>query len=270
MSETHATDDAPPGSIAAPPESNRMGWPCLLVKHDYLKDSILEFDEDQANLVFVDPPYNQGIAYADDYTGDIMTSERYAVLCERMIRQLVARAAPGATFWWMTPERHSDMVGPLLTSIVGPRMFKIIWRESFAQYQGNRGLTDDYRMIIVHRVGSEGTSRWNPDEFRVKSQRQLLGDKRANPAGRVPGRVWEFRRLQGTSVSRKKWHPTQLPPELLERIIRGWTNPNDLVIDGCVGSGSMGEMCKLLNRRFVGIDRSATYLRHLRKDLRKK
>lgn len=243
-----------------------------LYRFDYADEYLSNwFREGEADLVFADPPYNLGIKYADDPTGDRMSSEDYLKSTRRWIRHLRTWARPDATFWWMIPEQWADDVGRILTEEVGPRLFRIVWHEAFAQYQGDRGLTKDYRFIFCHRVHSisrsKGVVTFNPNDIRVKSVRQEMGDKRANPLGRVPGCVWNVRRLQGTSNDRVDWHKAQLPPELLDRIVKGWSNPGDLVIDGFAGSGSLGLSCKRLGRRFVGIDNSPTYLSKVKERL---
>lgn len=55
------------------------------------------------------------------------------------------------------------------------------------------------------------------------------------------------------------FHPTQKPVELLEYLIKTYTNENDLVLDNCMGSGSTGVACKNLNRNFIGIELDKNY-----------
>lgn len=246
-------------------------WPCHLLQHDYFIDGVIQTPCEMplVNLVFADGPYNQGILYADDATHDRLTENQYREMCHSAMHSCANLARPGATVWWMCPEQHADWTGQCLSGIIGPRLYRIVWHEAFAQYQGNKGLTKDYRFIFCHRVEGEGKVTFNPDEIRVPSARQeKYKDKRANPKGRVPGCVWSMRRLQGTSVDHVDWHPTQLPPELLERIVKGWSNPGDLVMDAFVGSGSLARVCKRLGRRFIGVDRSETYLDRLAKELK--
>ena len=56
-----------------------------------------------------------------------------------------------------------------------------------------------------------------------------------------------------------KLHPTQKPVELLEWLIKTYTNENDLVLDNCMGSGSTGVACVNTNRRFIGIEIEKEY-----------
>lgn len=54
-------------------------------------------------------------------------------------------------------------------------------------------------------------------------------------------------------------HPTQKPVELLEYLIKTYTNEDMTVLDNCMGSGSTGVACKNLNRKFIGIELDEEY-----------
>lgn len=54
-------------------------------------------------------------------------------------------------------------------------------------------------------------------------------------------------------------HPTQKPVELLEYLIKTYTNEGMLVLDNTMGSGSTGVACKNTNRRFIGIELDEEY-----------
>lgn len=54
-------------------------------------------------------------------------------------------------------------------------------------------------------------------------------------------------------------HPTQKPLDLLEWLVKTYTNENDLVLDNCMGSGTTCVACKNLGRRFIGIEKDEYY-----------
>lgn len=58
---------------------------------------------------------------------------------------------------------------------------------------------------------------------------------------------------------RSKLHPTQKPVALMEYFIRTYTNPGDVVLDNCMGSGTTGEACNNTGRRFIGIEKDPGY-----------
>lgn len=54
-------------------------------------------------------------------------------------------------------------------------------------------------------------------------------------------------------------HPTQKPVELMEYLIKTYTNEGDLVLDNTFGSGTTAVACRNLNRRFVGMEKEKKY-----------
>ena len=70
-----------------------------------------------------------------------------------------------------------------------------------------------------------------------------------NKGDRHPSTILEF------NNPKKSLHTTMKPTDLLEWIIKSYSNENDLVMDFTMGSGSTGEACKNTNRRFIGIEK---------------
>lgn len=70
-----------------------------------------------------------------------------------------------------------------------------------------------------------------------------------------PVSILEF----SNAVQKGKLHPTQKPVELLEYLIKTYTNEGELVLDNCMGSGSTGVACKNTNRDFIGIELDEKY-----------
>ena len=54
-------------------------------------------------------------------------------------------------------------------------------------------------------------------------------------------------------------HPTQKPVDLLEYLIKTYTNENELILDFTMGSGSTGVACMNTNRKFIGIELDENY-----------
>jgi len=81
--------------------------------------------------------------------------------------------------------------------------------------------------------------------------------------------IWlEFRDAHNQNI-KITGYPTEKNPDLLARIIRGSSNPDDLVLDCFAGSGTTLSVASELGRRWIGIDNSseaiATTLRRFAK-----
>lgn len=74
-----------------------------------------------------------------------------------------------------------------------------------------------------------------------------------------PRNVLEFANEVTSNIGRL--HPTQKPVKLLEYLINTYTQPGDVVLDNCMGSGSTGAAAVNTGRRFVGIEKDNKYFK---------
>lgn len=87
------------------------------------------------------------------------------------------------------------------------------------------------------------------------SQPKMELPPRAKDDGtRFPISVLQFKSCWG-----KGQHPTQKPVDLLEYLIKTYTNEEEIVLDNCMGSGSTGVACVNTNRKFIGIELEEKY-----------
>lgn len=73
-----------------------------------------------------------------------------------------------------------------------------------------------------------------------------------NNGTRYPTSILKFNRARGL-------HPTQKPVDLLEYLIKTYTNEGETVLDFTMGSGSTGVACVNTNRNFIGIELETGY-----------
>jgi SOS regulatory protein LexA len=59
----------------------------------------------------------------------------------------------------------------------------------------------------------------------------------------------------------KRYHPTQKPVSLIERLIKASSNEGMVVLDPFIGSGSTALACTSLNRKYIGIDIDEKYIK---------
>lgn len=92
------------------------------------------------------------------------------------------------------------------------------------------------------------------DSFYNKGHYQGVMKRKADDGWRHPQSILPF-----NSVWKKDMHPTEKPVELLEWLIKSYTNEGETVLDNCMGSGSTGVACISTNRRFIGIELDEGY-----------
>ena len=100
---------------------------------------------------------------------------------------------------------------------------------------------------------------FNADDVRVdRKVSKNLRTGKAYTQGTIPTCVWE-KNNHTTSVDYCGWHPTTKNLEILQRIIKAYTNENDVVLDCFMGSGSTAIACKQTNRDFIGCELDKDY-----------
>ncbi len=68
-------------------------------------------------------------------------------------------------------------------------------------------------------------------------------------------------------TSKEVLHPAQKPVALLVYLIKTYTNPGDLVLDFCCGSGTTLVAAKQEGRHYIGIEKDAGYVEIARRRL---
>lgn len=99
-------------------------------------------------------------------------------------------------------------------------------------------------------------TRWNTQQ--AVDKQTNYGNHKENfveslDGKRLPTTVLKFNRIE------RPVHPTQKPVDLLEWLIKTYTNEENIVLDNCMGVGSTGIACKNLKRNFIGIELNKTY-----------
>jgi hypothetical protein len=194
-------------------------------------------------MAFADPPDNIGLKY-DGYK-DKVTDFEY----EQFLRNIIIFSMDKCDVLWLSlNSRHAFLAGKVIYDMI---CWKTDWEaKSFVQtftfgQHNHHDLGNNHRLL--YRIMKKGTQLY-PDAIRVPSWRQLNGDKRADPRGRVPGDVFDFPRVTGNSKQRRVFSPTQLHEGIYERCIRLCCAPGDTVVDLFAGSGTLGRVvprCKV-------------------------
>lgn len=81
-----------------------------------------------------------------------------------------------------------------------------------------------------------------------------VGTTQKNEGTRFPRSVIRF-----SNDNHKSIHPTQKPVELLEYLIKTYSNEGDTVLDFCMGSGTSGIASVNTHRNFIGIELDKDY-----------
>jgi DNA modification methylase len=101
-----------------------------------------------------------------------------------------------------------------------------------------------------------GTPQFSGDRpaagFEAITIAHATGKTRWNGGGR-------HARWEALVVQRDRHHVTEKPLDLMEALVRDFTDPGETVLDPFAGSGTTGVACKRLGRNFIGWERDPKY-----------
>lgn len=151
--------------------------------------------------------------------------------------------------------------------------YKLIWKKnvptgmSSAKYRPmkyyeeicvfNQGV-GTYNPILKERVGEKKACYKGYNHYCGKSNHIELEKvkKQYDPDFVQPSDVLEFNVVPNRNG---KLHPTQKPVDLMEWLVKTYSNEGETILDNCMGSGSTGVACVNCNRNFIGIELDKNY-----------
>jgi site-specific DNA-methyltransferase (adenine-specific) len=232
------------------------------------------------DLIYIDPPFNTGkeqsrkqIRVEEDENGDRVGfgGKRYQteVIGERGYRDyfddylgfLEPRLVeayrilkPTGSLYFHIDYREVHYCKILLDEIFGRRSFlnEIIWAYDFGGRSKTRWPAKHDN--ILYYVKDPKHYTFNRDAVdRIPYMAPGLVSKQKAERGKFPTDTW-WHTIVGTNSKEKTGYPTQKPVGVLRRIVAASSNPGDLVLDFFGGSGTIGELCLELGRRFILVD----------------
>lgn len=106
---------------------------------------------------------------------------------------------------------------------------------------------------------SRKVKRDTPKKTSVYNSYNSVPTKRTNM--KYPTNIVTFNIQKNECQNIKRLHPTQKPVDLLEYLIKTYSNEEDTILDFTMGSGSTGVACANLNRKFIGIELDNDYFK---------
>lgn len=131
--------------------------------------------------------------------------------------------------------------------------------ENISVFYKNPPIYNPQGLIEVNKTKKNGASvggetvRGDVEKSEGKGQLRTKGHEYIQQFTNYPTQFIEFKR------DKQKIHPTQKPVELLEYLIKTYTNDGETVLDNCMGSGSTGVACIHTNRNFIGMELDENY-----------
>ena len=242
-----------------------MDTPVDVIYNQDCIEGMRQLPDDFVHLVVADPPYN----LEKDF-GNWKEPERkdeWLPWCKEWISEAKRILVSGGNIFVYGIHHHLCWLQCYMYEIGFTYRRQIIWHyeNGFAGYN-KRSLAAHYEPILWFSKGNNYT--YHPIREPYKSKERLKHkiikngkQRKPHPEGRLAGDVWKFPTLAGRRFREEKVdHPTQKSLSLSERIIKHFSNKNDVVLVPFAGSGTECLAALMHNRRYIGYELNDRYI----------
>jgi len=226
---------------------------------------LADLPANSVDLIFADPPYNlqlnsdlwrpnqtQVNGVDDDWDAfdslaayDAFT-QAWLTACRRVLKD-------DGALWVIGTYHNIYRVGAMLQDLGFWILNDILWIKTnpMPNFRGVR-LTNAHETLlwVTKRQGAAYT-------FNYHALKRLNGGKQMRSDWRLP----ICSGAERVRIDGEKAHSTQKPEALLYRVLLAASDPGDVVLDPFFGTGTTGVVAKRLHRRWIGIEREASYVK---------
>lgn len=216
--------------------------------------------DNSVDMVLTDPPYFIGFDGGKGWDKQWKNETEYLGWCEQWTNECVRVLKPNRMMVvWGTLKTDTFLRYRLETGANNPILVtqnEIIWSYNW----GGRSKANFARKHEYAWCWSKGKDfLFNDAEIRVERKvKKNLRTGEEYTQGTIPTCVWE-KNNHTTSKDYCGWHPTTKNPEILERLIRAYTNAGDTVLDIFMGSGSTALAAGRAGRLYLGCEKDEDY-----------
>lgn len=147
-----------------------------------------------------------------------------------------------------------------------PKLYRydIIWRKNKATGHLNAKKmplrSHEEILIFYKKLGTYNPQKTTGHKRKVSKAEHKVNCKQTSNYGnhglttydsteRYPTSIWDIAVMNNDDPN--KFHPTQKPVELFERIIKTYSNEGSVVLDNCSGAGTTAIACMNTNRNYI-------------------
>lgn len=219
--------------------------------------AMIEVQDSSIDLVITSPPYNVGMEYEEELKQDDYLAKLCAVFFEvRRVLKPDGRVCVNIAGTGRDPYVPlQSYINNLMIETLGYKMRgEIIWDKGSSvgsstawgswQSASNPSLRDVHEYILIY--SKDKMAKSFPGRSDITKQEFMEYTKS----------IWRM----PTASAMQLGHPAPFPVELPSRLIKLYSNKEDVVLDPFVGSGTTAVAALQLGRAYIGYDINAEYV----------
>ena len=203
------------------------------------------------DLIITDPPYNIGWKYSDKIND---RKKNYDEWCLEWAELCFKALSNKGVLCIINYAENNNILFTKLKEKIYNFIQQLIWAYPTNVGHSKRKYTRTYRTILIFSKNKEYTfnpvkqAYKNPTDKRIK-EKIKQGSKGTNHYD-----IFNINLCKNVSKSKKNNGINQLPNELVDMLIKTYSNENETILDPFVGNGTTTERAEILNRIGIGID----------------
>lgn len=215
-------------------------------------DILPEIYDDSIDLLLVDLPYGTTACKWDTIIPLDQLWEQYNRVCKKNAAMVFTAQQPFTTV--------------LASSNIENLKYEWIWEKPQGTNPMNAKImplkSHENILVFYREKPTYNPQMWYSTPYSgFSSEKSKIGEvygnakskHRDNPEGsRYPKSVQRWKQQKG-------YHPTQKPVEMMEYLIKTYSNEGDTILDNTMGSGTTGVACMNAHRNFIGIEMEEKY-----------
>lgn len=225
------------------------------------RDLLTRVPDNSIDLAFTSPPYNIGKEYEK-----VLPMDDFIDWCADWIEKIHRTTTPDGAFmlnvgYVALADRAKSIPLPYLLWNRVPFFLQqeIVWNYG-AGVAAKKFLSPRNEKLLWY-VKDADNYCFNLDDIRdpdvAYPNQKKNGKLRCNTIGKNPSDVWQIAKVtsgEGRASKERTPHPAQFPLDLCERVIRGFSPQNGIVLDPFLGSGSTIDACLRWDRYSIGFE----------------
>ncbi|HZZ93421.1 MAG TPA: site-specific DNA-methyltransferase [Usitatibacter sp.] len=236
------------------------------IYHGDCLEFLTSLPDSSIDLTFTSPPYNIGKEYES-----VLSLDQYVDWCVEWCAEIARITRRHGSFllnvgYLAVPEKGRSVPIPYLLWNKFPMFLQqeIVWNYG-AGVAARKALSPRNEKLLWYVRDAEQYT-FNLDEIRdpdvAYPNQKKNGKLRCNTLGKNPSDVWQIAKVTsgaGRSSPERTSHPAQFPLDLCERVLKGFSNSGDFVVDPFLGSGSTLDATERFGRFGIGFELRRDY-----------
>jgi len=203
------------------------------------------------DLIVTDPPYNIGWKYSDK-TND--NKKDYHNWCIKWAELCFETLNKNGVFCIINYPENNNILFSELVKRGYNFIQQLIWCYPTNVGHSKTKYTRSHRTILIFSKNTQYTFNPEKQPYKNPTDKRIRERIKNGHSGTNHYDIFQINLCKNVSKLKKNNGINQLPSELVDMLIKTYSNKDDLVLDPFVGNGTVIDRAFILGRRSIGID----------------